>query len=128
MLDKDDKVKENTEDPLTHFMFGERVRRHQPAEDENESDRRAKEAQGIDDWLFGGRSRNAHEADEWLLGGKSRDTNERDYPPNENGNNILNNINLEELMGNIDTLMTSAHQLKPLLKKAGPLLEMFLKK
>ncbi|MDF2039287.1 hypothetical protein P2R12_20350 [Cytobacillus oceanisediminis] len=128
MLDKDDKVKENTEDPLTHFLFGERVRRHEPAKGENESDRRAEEAQGIDDWLFGGRSRNAHEADEWLLGGKSRETNERDNPPNENGNNILNNINFEELMGNIDTLMTSAHQLKPLLKKAGPLLEMFLKK
>ncbi|UOE56769.1 hypothetical protein [Cytobacillus oceanisediminis] len=128
MLDKDDKVKENTEDPLTHFLFGERVRRHEPAEGETESDRRAEEAQGIDDWLFGGRSRNAHEADEWLLGGRSRETNERDNPPNENGNNILNNINLEELMGNIDTLMTSAHQLKPLLKNAGPLLEMFLKK
>lgn len=46
MRDKDDKVKENTEDPLTHFMFGERVRRHQPAEDENESDRRAEKIRG----------------------------------------------------------------------------------
>ncbi|WP_436375347.1 hypothetical protein [Cytobacillus sp. BC1816] len=123
-----DKVKENTEDPLSHFLFGERVRRHESAQDEKESDRRAEEAQGNGDWLFGGRSRNAHEADEWLLGGKDRKTDERESPPKENGNNILNNINLEELMGSIDTLMTSAHQLKPLLKKAGPLLEMFLKK
>ena len=130
MLDNDDKAKENTGDPLTHFLFGERVRRHEPAEVEKVSNRKAEEAKGIEDWLFGGRgrSRNAHEADEWLLGGKSRETHESDNSPNENGTNILSNINLEELMGNIDTLMTSAHQLKPLLKKAEPLLEMFLKK
>lgn len=127
MFDKDDKVKKNTEDPLSHFLFGDRVRRHESDQVEKEFDR-SEEAQGKDDWLFGDRSRNAHEADEWLLGGKSRKTDEREDPPNENGKNILNNINFEELMGNIDTLMTSAHQLKPLLKKAGPLLEMFLKK
>ena len=127
MFDKDDKVKKNTEDPLSHFLFGDRVRRHESDEVEKEFEK-SEEAQGKGDWLFGDRSRNAHEADEWLLGGKSRKTDAREDSPNENGKNILNNINFEELMGNIDTLMTSAHQLKPLLKKAGPLLEMFLKK
>jgi hypothetical protein len=127
MFDKDDKVKINTEDPLSHFLFGDRVRRHESDEVEKEFEK-SEEAQGKGDWLFGDRSSNAHEADEWLLGGRSRKSDEKEDPPNENGKNILNNINFEELMGNIDTLMTSAHQLKPLLKKAGPLLEMFLKK
>lgn len=127
MFDKDDTVKKNTEDPLSHFLFGDRVRRHESDEVEKEFDK-SEEAQGKGDWLFGDRSRNAHEADEWLLGGKSRKSDEKEDPPNENGKNILNNINFEELLGNIDTLMTSAHQLKPLLKKAGPLLEVFLKK
>lgn len=127
MFDKDDTFKKNTEDPLSHFLFGDRVRRHESDEVEKEFDK-SEEAQGKGDWLFGDRSRNAHEADEWLLGGKSRKSDEKEDPPNENGKNILNNINFEELLGNIDTLMTSAHQLKPLLKKAGPLLEMFLKK
>ncbi|KON89439.1 hypothetical protein AF332_23225 [Sporosarcina globispora] len=121
MLDEEYKENENTGDPLTHFLFGERARRNRPTEEENELERK-------DDWLFGGKNRNVHEADEWLLGGRSRATNERNDSASENENNILNNINLEELMGNIDTLMSSAHQLKPLLKKAGPLLEMFLKK
>ncbi|MGN7176305.1 hypothetical protein BK139_03020 [Paenibacillus sp. FSL R5-0490] len=117
MLDKD---KEKTEDPLTHFLFG-----NKRAEGFDSS---AEEGHGNDDWLFGGRSRNAHEADDWLLGGKSIETTERESSGKKNENNILNNINVEELMGNIDTLMSSAHHLKPLLKKAGPLLEMFWKK
>lgn len=127
MFDKDDKVKKNTEDHLSHFLFGDRVRRHESDEVEKEFEK-SEEAQGKGDWLFGDRSSNAHEADEWLLGGRSRKSDEKEDPPNENGKNILNNINFEELMGNIDTLMTSAHHLKPLLKKAGPLLEIFLKK
>jgi hypothetical protein len=128
MLDRDEKDKGNTEDPLTHFLFGERVRKHKTAEGKIEFDSSAEEDLRKGDWLFGGRSRNAHEADDWLLGGKSRETTERESTGKENENNILNNINLEELMGNIDTLMSSAHHLKPLLKKAGPLLEMFWKK
>ncbi|WHY63106.1 hypothetical protein [Cytobacillus firmus] len=128
MLNKDEKDRGNTEDPLTHFLFGDRVRNHKPAEGKIEFDSSAEEYQGKDEWLFGGRSRNAHEADDWLLGGKRRETTERESSGKENENNILNNINVEELMGNIDTLMSSAHHLKPLLKKAGPLLEMFWKK
>ncbi|PAE25164.1 hypothetical protein [Bacillus sp. 7894-2] len=127
MLDKDEKDRGYTEDPLTHFLFGERVR-NKPDGGKIEFESSAEEHQGKDDWLFGGRNRNAHEADDWLLGGKSRETTERESSGKENENNILNNINFEELMGNIDTLMSSAHHLKPLLKKAGPLLEMFWKK
>ncbi|KAF0816871.1 hypothetical protein KIS4809_4343 [Bacillus sp. ZZV12-4809] len=130
MLDKDEKEMGNTEDPLTHFLFGGRVRKnHQQAESNFELDSDDEKNQGKDDWLFGGRSRNAHEADDWLLGGKRREFNEGgESSDKEYANNILNNINLEELMVNIDTIMTSAHHLKPLLKKAGPLLEMFWKK
>ena len=129
MLDKDEKEMGITEDPLTHFLFGGRVRKnHQQAEIKFELDSDDEKNQVKDEWLFGGRSRNAHEADDWLLGGKRRESNEEESSGKENANNILNNINLEELMGNIDTIMTSAHHLKPLLKKAGPLLEMFWKK
>ncbi|MCM3706879.1 MULTISPECIES: hypothetical protein [Cytobacillus] len=128
MLDKDEKDRGYTEDPLTHFLFGERVSNHNPAGGKIDFESSAEEHQEKDDWLFGGRNRNAHEADDWLLGGKSSETTERESSGKESENNILNNINLEELMGNIDTLISSAHHLKPLLKKAGPLLEMFWKK
>ncbi|URM32047.1 hypothetical protein LLY41_16880 [Cytobacillus firmus] len=70
MLDKDEKDRGYTEDPLTHFLFGERVR-NKPDGGKIEFESSAEEHQGKDDWLFGGRNRNAHEADDWLLGEKA---------------------------------------------------------
>lgn len=120
MLDEEFKNKDEDEketDPFTQFMFGPNFRRKRHQEEElqdevdieKEPERRSKPQH--DDWLFGGRER-PHEDDS--LNGKV--------------NHILNNINYEELMNNIDTLMTSASQLKPLLKKASPFLEQFWKK
>jgi hypothetical protein len=40
----------------------------------------------------------------------------------------FNQINLEEVMGHIDTLVDSARQLKPVFSKIRPLLNQFLKK
>lgn len=118
MLDEEFKNKDEDEketDPFTQFMFGPNFRksRHQEEERQDEVDiekepeRRSKPQH--DDWLFGGRER-------------------PDDSLNGKVNHILNNINYEELMNNIDTLMTSASQLKPLLKKASPFLEQFWKK
>ncbi len=138
-------------DPFTQFMFGPNSRRRMHSteemaeektaegeEDESSSHhsddlisggKSSRRPDENDDWLFGrGRNRNSPEHDGWLFGGGTRDQHEDDDSLSRKVNNILNNINYEELMNNIDTLMTSASQLKPLLKKARPLIDQFLKK
>ncbi|MGM0902420.1 MAG: hypothetical protein ACQEXB_15140 [Bacillota bacterium] len=42
--------------------------------------------------------------------------------------NLLNQVNLEEIMMHIDSLVGSAKQLKPMFSKIRPLFEQFLKK
>ncbi|WP_174730882.1 hypothetical protein [Mesobacillus harenae] len=41
---------------------------------------------------------------------------------------ILEQIDLEELMTHVDTLLNSYHQVKPMFKKLGPLIEQFVQK
>ncbi|WP_066294939.1 hypothetical protein [Bacillus sp. FJAT-29937] len=43
-------------------------------------------------------------------------------------NDVVNNINFFELMENIDTLVSSAKQLKPLYRQVTPLIDQFFKK
>jgi len=42
-------------------------------------------------------------------------------------NELLSNVNVEDLMKNIDTIMSSASQFKPLLNKLGPLINKWIK-
>lgn len=41
---------------------------------------------------------------------------------------FLDNVDLDQLLENIDLLMASAQQLKPLMNKVGPVVQQFLKK
>ncbi|MEH7122171.1 MULTISPECIES: hypothetical protein [unclassified Bacillus (in: firmicutes)] len=43
-------------------------------------------------------------------------------------NHVVNNINFLELMDNIDTLVSSAKQLKPLYRQVTPFIDQFFKK
>ena len=43
-------------------------------------------------------------------------------------NDVVNNINFFELMENIDTLVSSAKQLKPLYRQVTPFIDQFFKK
>lgn len=81
-------------DPLTDFMLGR-----------NSGKRDSRKHHG-DDWLFG----------------KPYD---KDGKTNEELSiiNILNQVDVEKLAGNIDTLMTTASQFKPLIKQVAPLLK-----
>ncbi|SEN14892.1 hypothetical protein SAMN05192533_109172 [Mesobacillus persicus] len=49
-------------------------------------------------------------------------------PRTEDKKDILNQINLEEIMGHVDALMGSAKELKPMFNKIRPLIDQFLKK
>ncbi|GLB58897.1 hypothetical protein [Cytobacillus sp. NCCP-133] len=134
-------------DPFAHFLFGSNANRKRQFEEDLQEENinggdyesstrhqsdwlfggRDRESIRNDDWLFGGRSSDFYEKEEMLFG-RSKDSHGDDNSLNSKVNSILNNVNLEELMNNIDTLMSSANQLKPLLKKASPFLEQFLKK
>ncbi|MBT2708684.1 hypothetical protein [Bacillus sp. ISL-47] len=120
MQDEEYNIKDEDEqetDPFTQFLFGPNARRNRHLEEEK---------QGEEDFEKDLERRSRHQNDDWLFGGSRRP--QEDDSLNGKVNHLLNNINYEELMNNIDTLMTSASQLKPLLKKASPFLEQFLKK
>jgi len=67
-----------------------------------------------------------------LMFGSRQNSNHSDKKKAESketeSDNLLNQINIEEIMMNIDSLVGSAKQLKPMFNKIRPLFNQFLKK
>lgn len=101
--EKDTHSSYDKRDPITLFMLG--GKRNESIE-ENNKPQQTKEI----DWLFGKKEANYNED-------RSGNT---EFGQNTKINEILNNIDLEELMKNMDTLMDTAVQFKPLWKKVSP--------
>ncbi|WP_394235432.1 hypothetical protein [Niallia oryzisoli] len=61
---------------------------------------------------------------------QQNDHEDRNRPvSNENNqlNELLSNVNVDELMKNIDTLVSNASHFKPILNKLGPLINKWIK-
>lgn len=114
-------------DRISRFMFGEKGVKNTALDDEltNEHDDSTLDKEHIEpiarerDWLFGHRY--------------TQDTKRHDNLSPQASNktihslgNMLQNVDYIELMQHVDTLMTSASELKPLLKKIKPVIESFL--
>ncbi|QVY62879.1 hypothetical protein [Cytobacillus gottheilii] len=101
-----DKDKEFRQDPFSQLMFGS-----------NRQERSVKQ-----DWILG---RRKAEDIEFKEDKEAKDVNSAAQQKIEQ---ILENVDLDGLMNNLGTLMSSVGELKPLMKKAGPLLQKFLNK
>lgn len=96
-------------DPFTSFMFGgKRIVKEEQTKNQQEFPI-------VDEWLFGKQNKNSH-----------KNTEEERNESTPLGR-ILTNINMEELVKNMDTIMNSASQFKPLLKKVTPLINKWIK-
>ncbi|WP_102271830.1 hypothetical protein [Cytobacillus massiliigabonensis] len=104
-------------DPLTSFMFGKSKYRRTT---EEINDIEKNESQDFDHAFIRKRER------DWLFGIKVDAVEEKKKDLGALA--FLNRINLGELIENIEILVDSADQLKPLYKKATPLISHFLKK
>ncbi|MBB6443540.1 hypothetical protein [Bacillus benzoevorans] len=115
---------------------------------ENESDMQPVQRDHLTDFMFGGTKnrkehRNAdhseaasfaqrrHLADDWFIGHRGQEEKKKDRNKSHNGDipfiELLNQVDLEKLSGNIDTLMSTASQFKPLIKQVTPLLKKWIK-
>jgi hypothetical protein len=99
------------EDERTRNLFGFKLRR----ENEESPDQREQEYDPIDDFMFG-RSR------------KTEETSEESVNSDSPLNKYLGHIDLDEVMYHVDTLITSARELKPLMGKVKPLFDQFIDK
>ena len=98
------------EDERTRDLFGFKLRRdHDESSDQQE--------QGYDhfDHFMFGRSREIEEVEESV---------NNDFLLNK----YLGKIDLDEVMHHVDTLITSARELKPLMGKVRPLFDQFIEK
>lgn len=115
----EDKMKhlDTKADPLTSFMFGKGKYKGIPdgmsnfVEDGSREINHDLTRKSERDWLFGVREDEVQE--------KKHDSSALAF---------LNRINLGELINNIEILIDSADQLKPLYKKATPIITQLLKK
>lgn len=104
-------------DPLRDFMFGgTKNQKEQRNADHSEaasfSDRKRK----ADDWFIGHRGHHEEKEDK-------NNSFSGDIPIME----FLNQVDLEKLSGNIDTIMSTASQFKPLIKQVTPLIKKWMK-
>lgn len=111
--------KNEQKDRLSILMFGpsnggQSNKQDEDISEDHSNEHNRGERNHFDQWLFGGRAPQQE---------KSEDASN----PTSYIYNIMNNINLDELLYNIDTLVNSAQQLKPLYSKAGPLIKQFFK-
>lgn len=101
-------------DPLSRLMFGGRP-------DHGGSDSEAGKVGESDDREY-----------DWLFGRRRPTPIKEEEPPSEGIHQklgqMLQNIDYMEAMKHVDTLMTSANELKPLLGKVKPLIESFTQK
>ncbi|WP_445505929.1 hypothetical protein [Niallia sp. 03190] len=99
-------------DRLTNFMFGT-----------NYPSNRRKEADQEEI------TTNRNRGDAWILG-SNRESKEGDQEQEGKFDaitNFLDQIDINLLMKNVDSFMTSANELKPLIKKMSPLIKKWLK-
>lgn len=83
--------------------------------------------------MFGSRKKSEispKEEYDWILGKRKPETNHENNLEQSNSplEKLLQNIDYVETMKHVDTLMSSANELKPILKKVKPLIETFLPK
>lgn len=106
MKEEHEESKEQVEiDPFSRLMFGDR----RPYKQEDNSSRKEH------DWLFGSKpSRESTRDNSSFLNGSLGD--------------YLQKVDYIEIMNHVDTLMASANELKPLIKKVKPVIESFLNK
>jgi hypothetical protein len=99
------------EDERTRDLFGFKLRR----ENEESSEQLEQEYDPFDHFMFG-RSR------------KTEETSEESVNNVSPLNKYLGQIDLDEVMYHVDTLITSARELKPLMGKVRPLFDQFIEK
>lgn len=104
-------------DPLTSFMFGKGKYKGKQDEMNNFVEDESRE--------FDEDVKRKSERD-WLFGVRENEIQEKNHDSSALA--ILNRINLGELINNIEILIDSADQLKPLYKKATPIITQLLKK
>ncbi len=108
MMDDQEKKEpaSNKIDPFTAFMFGK------PAfkDDSSHKEETGQEPQDNHDWLFGRKSRNESRKEEKNV-----------------IHDLLNGIDAEKLMENVDLLLETTQEIKPLLKKISPFLDKWKK-
>lgn len=117
-------------DRFTRLMFGDRRRASESSNKENAFDDEDFRDEGEDeddssrnnDWLFG-RKREHHSFD--FFGNRNQKAGQHDQNSLEK---FLYNIDYVELMKHVDTLMTTAKELKPLIKQIKPYLKSFTRK
>jgi hypothetical protein len=74
---------------------------------------------------------NEHPFDRLMFGpgrNKKQIGEEKESADSSEEDNLLNQVNIEEIMMHIDSLVGSAKHLKPMFSKIKPLFEQFLKK
>jgi hypothetical protein len=99
------------EDGRDRDLFGFKLKK----DNEESSDPREQEYTHFDQFMFG-RPRNNEESSEQRV--------KNDSPFNK----YLGQIDLDEVMYHVDTLITSARELKPLVGKVKPLFDQFIEK
>jgi hypothetical protein len=111
-----DSHKENP-DRLTNFMFGGSMSRNERKGRNDDAESSFQERkQHADDWFIGKRS---HGTDKKKQG----ESTDEEMPILD----LLNHIDMEKLAGNIDTIMSTASQFKPLIQQVSPLLKKWIK-
>lgn len=108
-----DQKNSRNRDPFDQLMFGQ-------SNSENLKELKVSDSQDSEKIL--------HDPWSFNMGRKEHRERVETYDENNKVDMLLNNIDLDQLMKTIDTLMNSAHQLKPLFKKVAPFIEQFLKK
>ncbi|MCA1027462.1 hypothetical protein [Cytobacillus kochii] len=73
-------------------------------------------------FMFG--NRDARQSEDWILGRQHKQEEEK----SPSILNTIEQLDLVELMANMSQLMDSAEELKPLLKHAAPIVEVFMNK
>ena len=107
------------EDSFHLFMFGDRgVEERVEMEDDQEHSNNAEEHP--DTW-------NRSSREDWLLGKRNHHTSkESSQHENSQIDQLLNRVNVDELMNNIDQLLTSVSHIKPLWKKIDPVIKKWM--
>ena len=123
--DKADDVQERNElDHFTRFMFGEKrnlMRGERKSSDiNNDFIENQPEMEDFEE-------KRARER-EWLFGVNTRHSPRHQGQDKTTITDLLNQIDYTELMHHVDTFMSSTKQLKPLIKKLRPYVEMLLNK
>lgn len=119
MNSEDTKEKQTSNgDPFSFLMFGPSQRNTNINNDDSQEIQKEDKNinnSSIDGWLFGNRQ-------------SSESMNKESINNQAKINQILNNLDFVALMDNIDTLVHSAQQLKPLYSKVSPMIKQIFKK